>query len=123
MRPEQRRAFDIALLVLTEATVFAVAFGLSNPYRGLLVLLAAVLVPGAAIAQRLPLEEPLTYAVLAVALSLAVCTVGAMAMVWSGLWYPRLFGAALALVSTVVLVWDVVRITREASPVEAHSWV
>jgi hypothetical protein len=122
MSAHRQRNFDIFVLCVTQLAIFVVAIGLEGPVRYLIVLLAAILVPGAAVVSRLQLRETSAYLALTVAISLAVCTVGAMAMVWGGFWHPLIFGTVLALASTAVLVYDVWRITREESLFEV-KWV
>jgi hypothetical protein len=70
---------------------------------GLLVLSAAMLVPGAVVAQLLLLQDPLAWFAVCVSSSLALVVLGSMAMLWSGVWSPDGLGAVLFAISATAL--------------------
>jgi hypothetical protein len=100
----------IGLVVLTVLATLSVVVPGLDPFRGPLVFLAAVLVPGAALLEVLPprvLRDPSWPTWLAVAFGLSIATVmlGSLAMTWTFQWHPELWLAVLAVGSTVALVF------------------
>lgn len=92
----RKATVDVVMLALGVTAAAVCASGTSDPARPLLVLAAACLIPGAAILTRLPAGDPFEALGLACVLGLAVETVGALFMVWTGWWHP--FGWAILVV-------------------------
>jgi hypothetical protein len=104
--PRRRAAIDGALLALTAATVVVSALDPHGVDRLLLVLASACLLPGAALLTRLTSDDLLSAFALAVALSLCIETVGALAMIWTGWWHPLGFSIVLAALCAGFLALD-----------------
>jgi hypothetical protein len=119
MNSQVRGRFDIALLALAGFAVLAVVIDLQGPARYFVVLPAALLLPGAAFVRFLNPAGLTAFLGLAVVLSLAIETVGAMILVWFGWWHPLVLGLVVATISSAVLVWDIRKISRSAQEVMA----
>jgi hypothetical protein len=91
-------------LVALELVAVVGAFVAPAPVRALLILAAAVAVPGAAITVRLNLGDALTAIGLTVALGLAVDVVASLAMLWSGWFHPVAGAVIVGAASTASLV-------------------
>jgi hypothetical protein len=111
--PQWRRRADLALLGLAVLAAPAIAGGL-GPARPVVVLLAALLVPGGAAVTLLDVPDLLTAAALAVGLSLALEIVGSLALVWSTFWHPAALAIGLGVAAAAVLGSDLVRLERAA---------
>jgi hypothetical protein len=107
-----RRTFDIAMIALAAVAGLAVVSNLGGPARYLVVLPAALLLPGSAYARFLHPTALPTFLGLAVVLSLAIETVGAMILVWLGWWHALFLGLVVMTTSSAVLMWDVRNISR-----------
>jgi hypothetical protein len=104
-----RARIDVALLGLCGLAALAIA-GALGPARPVVVLLAALLVPGGAMLTLLEVSEPLSAAALAVGLSLALEIAGSLAIVWTTFWHPVVLALALGAASVALLVRDLVRL-------------
>jgi hypothetical protein len=80
------------------------------------VLLAACLLPGAALLTRLSAEDAIERCALAISLGLCLEAAGALAMVWSGWWHPFLWASALLAGACLVLALDLARNLRAVEP-------
>jgi O-antigen/teichoic acid export membrane protein len=94
-------------VVLAAAIALAVALltgaGVSVPGEPVLAAAFLVWVPGAAAVGYLRLEDRLLAAALSVAASIAIGTLGAEAMLWTGTWHPRAGVVVLAALSALAL--------------------
>jgi len=101
----RRGVWDCALLALAALAAASVAVHAPGAVRVTAVLVAACLLPGGALLTLLPGGEAPQTLGYAVGLGLAVETLGALAMIWSGFWHPvawsiLLGGAASCLLAT-----------------------
>ncbi len=104
--PRERLLFDLLLLALAAAaTTLALTTG-GGPVRGLVVFLAAISLPGAAILTHIPTPAPLPAIGLGIALSLAIDTLGSLALVWTGWYQPAVLGGVIGGVSVLVIALD-----------------
>jgi hypothetical protein len=78
----------------------------SGVVRPLLVVLAASLVPGAALLTRLPAQDPLETVAIAITASLCIESIGALVMVWTGWWHPVGWALGLTAVACVMFALD-----------------
>jgi hypothetical protein len=101
---------DLLLLALAGTTVAVCMAGPNGPLRLLLVLATACLVPGGALLTRLPAQDALTALGLAVGLGLCIETVGALAMIWTGVWHPVGAAGVLLTLTCAMLAADLLRI-------------
>lgn len=118
-RPEQSQLtkrdqgrVDLACVALAVLAAVTVATGMHGPVRWILVAAAVLVVPGASLVSLLPVRDVWAYAGLAIALSLAVSTLGATVLVWIKWLQPGALGTALAVASCVLLLLDYRRLTR-----------
>jgi uncharacterized membrane protein len=107
-----RANLELAALVLIALACAANLFAPAGAPRTIITLLAALAVPGAAVMTRLPISDPAQGVALIVGASLSVEVAMTLAMAWSGWWYPVAGAAALAGVTVIVLVADLVRDMR-----------
>lgn len=107
-----RRGFDVAMLVLAGVAVLAVAIDMTGVVRQVLVLAAAMLVPGSALVRFLHPSDIASFLGLAVVVSLAIGTVTSMILVWLDWWHPFELGIAVTVISCGVLAWDIRAISR-----------
>jgi hypothetical protein len=91
----------LATAGLSIAAVIAAATVL--PGRELLVLAGMLVLPGAAVLAWFELEDPLIWAALALAISIAVAIVGGLVLVETGFWHPVGLAVAVGLASTALL--------------------
>ncbi len=103
-----RARIDVALLVLCGLAALAIA-GALGPARPVVVLLAALFVPGGAALTLLDVSEPLSAAALAVGLSLALEIAGSLAIVWTTYWHPVVLALVLGAASVALLSRDLAR--------------
>jgi hypothetical protein len=102
-RSDWQGQIDLALLSLS---LLALVMRLLEPtahLTGLLVLAAAMLMPGAVVAQLLSLQDPLAWFAVCASSSLAIVVLGSMAMLWSGVWSPDGLGVVLLVTSATAL--------------------
>ncbi len=104
--PRERLLFDLLLLLLAAAATTLVLTTADGPARGVVVFLAAISLPGAAILTRIPTPAPLPAIGLGIALSLAIETLASLILVWTGWYEPGVLGAVIGGVSVLVLVLD-----------------
>jgi len=107
-----RRNLELAALALIEAACLWNLFMPAGAVRTTVTLLAALLVPGAAIMIRLPVSDAAQGVALVVGLSLTVEVVVTLVMAWTGWWHPVAAAAALAGVTAAALAADLVRGVR-----------
>lgn len=107
-----RANLELAALALIAAACLMNLFMPAGAGRTIVTLLAALVVPGAAIFFRLPISDPAQGVALVVGLSLTVEVVVSLVMAWTGWWYPVAATAALAGVTAAVLAADLVRGVR-----------
>jgi hypothetical protein len=102
VRSELRSLVALSLVALELVAVLS-AFVAPAPVRALLILAAAVALPGAAITVRLNLGDALTTIGLTVALGLTVDVLVALAMVWTGWFHPVAAAVVVGAASTASL--------------------
>jgi hypothetical protein len=100
---------DGFLLLLAFATAAVCLLQAHGAARLLLLLAAACLVPGSALLTRLPMDDMLEAAALAVGMGLTIEAIGALAMIWTGWWHPFGWAIALGAVACAVLALDLRR--------------
>lgn len=103
--PHQQLVIDAALLALTAAAVALALTGAGLP-RAVLVLAAAVSVPGWAALTRLPRTDLLTSAALAVVISIAIEICGSLVFGWAHWWHPWVLAVVLVVGSSAVIARD-----------------
>jgi hypothetical protein len=101
--PSKLRPLVAASLIALELVAVLAAVAAPAPVRALLILAAAVALPGAAITLRLKLGDAVTAIGLTVALGLTVDIIAGLALVWSGWWHPALAAAIVGGASTITL--------------------
>ena len=112
MSARNRWRADVSLIALAlVAAVLSVAS--ISPLSAIAVFAAALSLPGAAIATRLPLSEPLGAAGLMVGLSLAVDIIIGLVLIWTHWWHPAVAVTAIASIACALLVNDARRQRRE----------
>ena len=112
-----RMAVDAALLALLGLTGVAVA-GDVPVLRPVTVLLALLLVPGAAVLTRLRVDDLATAAALAIGFSLALNVMLAAALARAHTWEPWVIAVAFGVPATILLAVDLYRATvdQRAAP-------
>jgi hypothetical protein len=113
--PRRCASADCALLALAALAATGTLAPGSGLLRPLLVLLAACVVPGAALLTRVEVHDLLEAAGLAVAFSLGVEGAGALAMVWTGWWHPLAWGLTLLAAACSMFLLDLRRVARTAA--------
>jgi len=100
--------WQIIIMASAYAAVIVVVADLVTPFRAVIAFWFLLICPGMAFVGLLGLSDRLTELILAIALSLTLDTIVAMAMVYAGVWSP--IGGLLALAgqSTVGVVLQVV---------------
>jgi uncharacterized membrane protein len=109
-----RANLELAALMLIALACAANVFVPTGTARTIVTLLAALVVPGAAVMVRLPISDAAQGVALVTGLSLTVEIAVTLAMAWSGWWHPVAAAAALAGATAVVLAADLVRESRRA---------
>jgi len=94
--PPTVRAVDVASALVTAVLIAAVALGVEGPVRIVPALLFVTFVPGWAALGHSRLGDGIAKIALAVAASLTLCAVTALAMAWLGSWHPLALFYALA---------------------------
>jgi hypothetical protein len=92
-----------ASLLALELVAVLAAVVAPAPVRGLLILVAAVALPGAAITLRMRLGDALTMVALTAAVGLAIDIFVGLAMVWTGWWHPAVAAVIVGGASTISL--------------------
>lgn len=101
--PRLVAALDAAGAAVTVALLTVAVLGVAGPARLLLALAFVSFVPGWAVLGHMDALELLSRSALAVAVSLALCTAVAQALLWLRVWHPAAMLAGLALASLAVL--------------------
>lgn len=123
--PRRSAVADCMLILLAAATAAVCLLDTGGVARLLLLAIAACLIPGGALLTLLPVEDELEAAALAIGLGFAIEASGAMAMVWTGWWYPFGWAILLALAACATLALDAhrnLRLIRGRRPVVGKSW-
>jgi uncharacterized membrane protein len=107
-----RAILELAALALIVAACLMNLLMSAGAGRTIITLLAALMVPGAALMIRTPISDPAQGITLVVALSLTVQVVLTLVMAWTGWWHPVATAAALAGVTAPVLAANLVRGAR-----------
>jgi hypothetical protein len=95
------------MLLLLALTAVVVAWAPPGPVRTGLAFVVLLTVPGGALLSRLRVTGLVEWLGLAVALSLAVETAGALTLLWMDFWHPAIVAGLLGVISAVVLVIDI----------------
>jgi hypothetical protein len=96
-----------ALLVLLLAAAAAVNVFTAPPVaRGLVTLVAMLLIPGALVVVRLTLADPLATVALTLGISIAIDICLSLAMVLLRWWHPALLAASFGGVAALILLQD-----------------
>lgn len=98
--------FDLTLLALTVLLVVLIAGNVHGLPRVLATVGFACLVPGGALATRLPFREPDEILAMTVVLSLTILAAATLLMAWIGAWHPLRLTAGLSAAAAVVLLLD-----------------
>jgi hypothetical protein len=115
-RTDWQGQIDVALLSLALLALVMRLLQPTSHVTGLLVLAAAMLIPGAVVAQLLSLQDPLAWFAVCVSSSLASVVLGSMAMLWSGVWSPDVLAAVLFACSATALAAHSLGIWGAAEP-------
>ena len=107
-----RAQLELAALALIAVACLVNLVSPAGSGRTAVTLLAALIVPGAAVMIRMPISDPVQGVALVVGLSLAVEVAVTLVMAWTGWWHPVAAAAALAGVTAAALAADLVRDTR-----------
>ena len=107
-----RAQLELAALALIAVACLVNLVSPAGSGRTAVTLLAALIVPGAAVMIRMPISDPVQGVALVVGLSLAVEVAVTLVMAWTGWWHPAAAAAALAGVTAAVLAADLVCDTR-----------
>jgi hypothetical protein len=97
-----RATVELAVLALVAATCLMNLFMSAGAGRTVVTLVAALVVPGAAVMTRLPIADVVQGAALMVGMSLTIEVSATLVMVWSGWWHP--VGAAIIMVGAAAVV-------------------
>ena len=116
MNSLQMRIIALIIVVIAEGGLYPVAFGYEGPLRWVPVMITILVIPGAVVVPRLHVADAPTLIALTVIVSLSAWTLAATLMAVTGLWHPLVVAVVLALLSSVVLVRDVVRLARDQTP-------
>lgn len=108
-----RRASALVLLALTLVVLIMVLLGASGTVPSVLVVAFALTAPGWVVARFMDPESPVMEWTIAVAASVSIVILLAMALLVTGLWYPQVAVGALALATAAGLVVHLVRLGRE----------
>lgn len=81
-------AVDVGAAVVTAMVLLATGFGLTGIVRTMLALVFVSFVPGWALLDHVHLAEGTSKVALAVALSLSICTAGALTLLLLRIWQP-----------------------------------
>ena len=103
MEPYLVDALDVAGATVAVILLALVAGGATGPARILLALAFTTFVPGWAILDWVPIGHGMTRVALAVAVSLALCTGAAQAVLWLHVWQPLAVFYVLAPLSAAAL--------------------
>jgi hypothetical protein len=117
--PGTRAALELAALALIAAACLLNLYVPSGTERTLGTLLAALVVPGAALMTRLALADAVQCAALVVGTSLTAEVAVTLGMAWAGWWQPVAAAAVLAGGTAVVLAADLVRYVRPSTQEQA----
>lgn len=90
--------------------------GVTGVVRTVVALAFMTFVPGWAVLDQLDLAAPPPRAALAVALSFAICSAGALAMVWLGQWRPQILLDVLGALSLAAILVHLARELRDRAP-------
>jgi hypothetical protein len=111
-----RVAVDLALLGLIGLCAGATTLS-GGPARGVIVLVAALVVPGSAVMLRAGPSDLLSAAALAVAISLAIDTAVSVTSVWAKVWQPADLAIAIGVASAIAIADDLRRVVMTGSGV------
>lgn len=103
----------MVLLALTLVVLVLVLLGAGGTVALVLVVAFALTAPGWVVARFMDPESPVMEWTIAVAASVSIVLLLAMAQLVTGLWYPSVAVGALALVTAAGLAVHLVRMTRE----------
>jgi hypothetical protein len=103
-------AIDLGLLGLLGMCAAATELSGGAP-RAIVLLLAALVVPGGAVVLRAGPSDVLSAAALSVAISLAIDTALCLASVWTGIWHPAAIAIVIGAASAVVVLDDLRRVS------------
>lgn len=103
---------DVALLALAALLVLTIALPGLGAMRPVLALAGCSLLPGAAVLTLIPVRDFLTWALLAVLMSLAVLTLTSLVTLWAGLWEPLVLAGVLGAASVLLLGRDLYGVAR-----------
>jgi hypothetical protein len=95
---------DVAVLALGIVAYIVIVFDVGGPVRAVAALAAALVLPGWALRPALPVIDPWARACVVIVTGVAVQAIGALAMVWTGYWYPRACGCAVFGVAALALI-------------------
>ncbi len=98
------RYFDAALAVLGLAAAFLILMDIGGAPLAAFKLVVCLALPGWVVLSRLPAADRASRLVWTVAASAAVYTTLALAMAWTGFWYPRQGAAVIVLASVCFIV-------------------
>lgn len=103
----------MVLLALTLVVLVLVLLGAGGTVALVLVVAFALTAPGWVVARFMDPESPVMEWTIAVAASVSIVLLLAMAQLVTGLWYPSVAVGALALATAAGLAVHLVRMTRE----------
>ncbi len=103
---------DAGLLALTALLVLTIAIPGLGAARPVLALVGCCVLPGAALLTLIPVRDFLTWALLAVLMSLAVLTLTSLVTLWAGLWEPLVLAGVLGAASVFLLGRDLRGVIR-----------
>lgn len=103
--PKRRRYFDAGLAVLGSAAAFLILMDIGGETLAPFKLMVSLALPGWVLLSRVPSADRASRLVWTLAASAALYTALALAMAWTGFWYPRQVAAVviLAAVGFIVL--------------------
>jgi hypothetical protein len=117
--PRERLLFDVLLLALAVTATALILVDPPGAARPVVVFLAAISLPGAAILTRVPAPAPLPAIGLTIALSLAIDTLGSLILVWTGWFEPGVLGGVIggvAFLAIAVDAWNQAHLIQETAP-------
>lgn len=112
LRPAPDVGLDMGAAAVTATLLLLVGLDAGGPIRLLAALAFVSFVPGWAVLGWGPFEDRRTRVVVAVVLSLTLCTALSLAQLWLGLWRPRAVFDVAAASSLVAILAHVLRAER-----------
>lgn len=114
-----REWVDATLLLVAAATAVLAAAHVDSTARLVLALVAATLIPGAAVLTWFPVSDPAAWFGLAATISFSLEAIAGSMALWFQVWHPMPIIVAIGVISSLVLADDLRRCRRDAGTAHA----